>query len=119
MNLPQLQEPKLLNHLNKKKFVNYLSVEAISKAYGTKRLFEKISFGLNQGQRMGLIAKNGTGKSTLLRIITGEETADEGKVTFRNDITVTYLNPCLGPVGVLVDGVLKIFQSAVVIAEPE
>jgi len=72
--------------------VNYLSVESISKAYGAKVLFDKISFGLSQGQRIGLIAKNGAGKSTLLKIITGEEIADEGKITFRNEITVTYLN---------------------------
>lgn len=72
--------------------MNYLSVEAVSKAYGAKKLFDKISFGLNQGQRIALIAKNGAGKSTLLKIITGKEIADEGTVTFRKDITVTYLN---------------------------
>lgn len=72
--------------------MNYLSVEAVSKSYGAKKLFDKISFGLNQGQRIALIAKNGAGKSTLLRIITGSEIADEGNVTFRKDITVTYLN---------------------------
>lgn len=76
----------------KKAFVNYLSVESVSKSYGAKKLFEKISFGLNQGQRIALIAKNGAGKSTLLKIITGREIADEGSVTFRKDITVTYLN---------------------------
>lgn len=72
--------------------MNYLSVEAVSKSYGAKKLFDKISFGLNQGQRIALIAKNGAGKSTLLKIITGKEIPDEGNVTFRKDITVTYLN---------------------------
>ncbi|MEK6615444.1 MAG: ABC-F family ATP-binding cassette domain-containing protein, partial [Bacteroidota bacterium] len=72
--------------------MNYLSIETISKAYGAKKLFNKISFGLNKGQRIGLIAKNGSGKSTLLKIIMGEEIPDEGKVTFRNNLMVTYLN---------------------------
>ena len=72
--------------------MNYLSVESVSKSYGSKVLFDKISFGLNQGQRMALIAKNGAGKSTLLKIITGKEIADGGTVTFRKDITVTYLD---------------------------
>lgn len=72
--------------------MNYLSVESISKAFGSKVLFENISFGLNQGQRIALIAKNGAGKSTLLKIITGSEIADEGVVTFRKDIIVTYLS---------------------------
>lgn len=72
--------------------MNYLSVESVSKSYGPKTLFNKISFGLNQGQRIALIAKNGAGKSTLLKIITGKEIADEGTVTFRKDITVTYLD---------------------------
>ena len=72
--------------------MNYLSVESVSKSYGSKVLFDKISFGLNQGQRMALIAKNGAGKSTLLKIITGKEIADAGTVTFRKDIVVTYLD---------------------------
>ena len=72
--------------------MNYLSVESVSKSFGSKLLFDKISFGLNQGQRMALIAKNGAGKSTLLKIITSNEIPDEGSVTFRKDITVTYLN---------------------------
>lgn len=72
--------------------MNYLSVESVSKSYGSKVLFDKISFGLNQGQRMALIAKNGAGKSTLLKIITGKEIADAGSVTFRKDIIVTYLD---------------------------
>ncbi|MBA3704764.1 MAG: ABC-F family ATP-binding cassette domain-containing protein [Bacteroidetes bacterium] len=72
--------------------MNYLSVESVSKSYGPKILFDKISFGLNQAQRIALIAKNGAGKSTLLKIITGKEIADEGTITFRKDITVTYLD---------------------------
>ncbi|MBL7883004.1 MAG: ABC-F family ATP-binding cassette domain-containing protein, partial [Bacteroidia bacterium] len=72
--------------------MNYLSVEAVSKSYGAKKLFDSISFGLNQGQRTALIAKNGAGKSTLLKIITGKEIPDAGTVTFRKDITVTYLD---------------------------
>ena len=72
--------------------MNYLSVESVSKSYGTKLLFDKISFGLNQGDRVALIAKNGAGKSTLLKTLMGKEIADEGVVTFRKDITVTYLD---------------------------
>lgn len=73
-------------------YMNYLSVEQLSKSYGAKTLFDKISFGLNQGQRMALIAPNGAGKSTLLKILTGKEIPDGGTVTFRKDITVTYLD---------------------------
>jgi ATP-binding cassette subfamily F protein uup len=79
--------------------LNYLSVESLSKSYGSKVLFDDINFGLNQGQRTALIAKNGAGKSTLLKIINGKEIADKGTVTFRKDITVTYLdqNPLFDP----------------------
>jgi len=72
--------------------LNYLSVESISKSYGPKLLFDKISFGLNKSQRIGLIAKNGAGKSTLLKIIMGKEIPDEGNITFRKDISVIYLD---------------------------
>src|ERR1035437_5064117 len=71
--------------------MNYLSVENLSKAYGNKVLFDKISFGISRGQKMALVAKNGAGKTTLLRIIDGLEIADEGNVTFRKDITKAYL----------------------------
>lgn len=77
--------------------MNYLSVESLTKSFGTKALFNKISFGLNQGDRIALIAKNGAGKSTLLKVLVGKEIADEGTVVFRKDIVVTYLdqNPIL------------------------
>lgn len=70
-------------------------------------LFEKISFGLNQGQRIALIAKNGAGKSTLLKIITGKEIADQGTITFRKDIVVTYLdqNPLFNPESTVIEAI--------------
>ena len=69
----------------------YLQVENLSKSYGFKNLFENISFGIEQGQRVSIIAPNGKGKSTLLKIIAGKEIADSGKITFNNDIRVGYL----------------------------
>jgi len=71
--------------------LNYLQVENLTKSFGDKLLFEKISFGLFEGQRVALIAKNGYGKTTLLNIIAGNEQYDEGAVTFRRDIRVGIL----------------------------
>lgn len=71
--------------------MNLLSVENLSKIYGDKQLFSTISFGIEYGQRVALVARNGAGKSTLLRILSGEEVADSGLVTFRNDIRVSFL----------------------------
>lgn len=71
--------------------VPYLQVEDLTKSFGDLVLFENISFCLNEGQRLGLIAKNGTGKSTLLSIIAGVEGYDEGSIIFRNDLRVGYL----------------------------
>jgi len=72
--------------------VNYISVENISKSYGDKDLFKNISFGINHGDKVALVAKNGTGKSTLLSILKGVEIADEGKISFRKDIHIEYLD---------------------------
>ena len=72
--------------------MNYLSIEKISKTYGLKTLFEGISFGIDKGNKVGLVAKNGTGKSTLLKIIASKETPDEGEVVLRNGITVAFLD---------------------------
>ena len=71
--------------------VAYLQVEDLTKSFGELLLFEKISFGIAQGQRAGLIAKNGSGKTTLLNILAGREGYDEGRITYRNDIRVGYL----------------------------
>ena len=80
-----------------------LTVENLSKSYGEKELFSNISFGINAGQKTALIARNGTGKSTLLSILMGEQIPDDGKVTFRNDIRVAYLpqNPTMNPLQTL------------------
>ena len=60
--------------------MNYLSVENISKSYGERVLFDNISFGINKDQKIAFIAKNGTGKSTILNIITGRDQADTGQI---------------------------------------
>lgn len=72
--------------------INYLSVEQVSKSYGTLQLFENVSFGINQGQKIGLVAKNGSGKTSLLNIITGKDSSDAGEVNFRKNLKVGYLS---------------------------
>jgi ATP-binding cassette subfamily F protein uup len=71
--------------------MNYLSAENISKNYGEKVLFSDISFGLSKGDKVALIANNGTGKSTLMRILTGEDVGDTAKVTTRTGIKISML----------------------------
>lgn len=71
--------------------MNFLTVNNVSKTVGEKLLFKQITFGLEKGQKSALIARNGTGKSTLLNIIAGREVPDEGQVVIRNDIVVSYL----------------------------
>jgi ATP-binding cassette subfamily F protein uup len=72
--------------------VNYLSVENISKSFGDNILFENLSFGINKDQKIGFIAKNGTGKTTLLKIIAAEESADSGNIVFRKGLKIGYLS---------------------------
>ncbi|MGK0427234.1 MAG: ATP-binding cassette subfamily F protein uup [Ulvibacter sp.] len=83
----------------KKISVNYLSVENISKSYGERILFKNISFGINSGQKIGFVAKNGTGKTSLLNILSGEDTPDDGNVVYRKNLRVAFLsqNPDLNP----------------------
>lgn len=68
-----------------------LQVENLTKSFGDLVLFSDMSFGIAEGQRVGLVAKNGTGKTTLLNILSGEEGYDSGKITYRKDIHVAYL----------------------------
>lgn len=69
----------------------YLDIQNLSKAFGAHRLFQNISFSISEGQHVGLIAKNGTGKSTLLSIISGHESADSGSIIFKRDLKVGIL----------------------------
>ena len=69
----------------------YLDVQHLTKSFGARMLFEDISFSIAEGQRVGLVARNGTGKSTLLSIIAGNEGYDEGSIIYRNGIKVGFL----------------------------
>jgi ATP-binding cassette subfamily F protein uup len=77
--------------------LNYLQVDNLSKAYGEKILFRNISFSIDKGQKVALIARNGTGKSSLMHILAGLEAPDSGKITTRRDLRIDYLqqNPQL------------------------
>ena len=72
--------------------MNLLSVENISKAFGERIILENISFGINKDQKIAFIAKNGTGKTTLLNIIAGKDQPDSGQVVFRKDIHIGFLS---------------------------
>ena len=69
----------------------YLDVQRLTKSFGSLVLFEDISFSIAEGQKVGLIAKNGTGKSTLLSVLSGKEGYDSGEIIFRRDIKVGML----------------------------
>lgn len=71
--------------------VCYLQVEQLTKSYGELVMFDRISFAINEGERIALIARNGAGKSTLLNLIAGRDSADEGVITPRRDLRVAYL----------------------------
>ena len=71
--------------------MNYLSVESISKSFGDKILFQNISFGIEQGKKVALVARNGTGKTSLIRMIMGLDHADSGRIVLRNGLKVAFL----------------------------
>jgi len=72
--------------------MNLLAVENLGKNFGERVLFEGLSFGLSKGDKVALIANNGTGKSSMLKILAGQDTQDEGEVIFRNNCKVSYLS---------------------------
>ena len=79
--------------------INYVSVESIAKAFGERVLFKDLSFGINEGQKIGLVAKNGTGKTSMLDILAGAENPDSGQVVYRKGIKISFLpqEPDLDP----------------------
>lgn len=72
--------------------LNYLTVENISKSYGELKLFEAISFSIHKDQKIAFVAKNGTGKTSILNILSGDDQPDSGNVIFRKDIKVSFLS---------------------------
>ncbi|HKJ48487.1 MAG TPA: ABC-F family ATP-binding cassette domain-containing protein [Christiangramia sp.] len=72
--------------------MNYLTVENISKSYGEVTLFEDLSFSIHKDDKIGFIAKNGTGKTSILNILSGKDTADSGQIIFRNDLRISFLD---------------------------
>ena len=71
--------------------MNYLSVENISKSFGEHSLFKNLSFGINEGQKIGFVAKNGTGKTSILNILSGDEPSDSGRVISRKNLKISFL----------------------------
>src|SRR3712207_2736273 len=71
--------------------IPYLDVQNLTKSFGAQVLFSNLCFSIGEGQRVGLIAKNGTGKSTLMKILIGEEGYDDGNIIYRRDIRKSFL----------------------------
>ena len=71
--------------------ISYLQIENLTKSFGDRILFENISLGIGEGDRIGLIAKNGAVKTTLLNILAGKENYDSGNIVFPNNLRVGYL----------------------------
>lgn len=93
--------------------VNYLALEEVSRSYGERVLFTGLSFGLEKGQKMALVARNGSGKTSLMRIIMGIEPPEAGNVVFRNDIRIGYLEQ-----EPMIDPKLKVIEAVLNPADP-
>ncbi len=89
--------------------MNYFQADNLSKAYAEKLLFEDISFGIDQGQKVGLIARNGAGKTTLLNIMVGKDIPDSGSCNFRKGLRIAYLdqNPAFAPEPTVIQTILN------------
>jgi ATP-binding cassette subfamily F protein uup len=91
--------------------ISYLQLDSLKKSFGDLVLFEDITFGIDKDQKVALIAKNGTGKTSLLNIIAGKDTQDTGKITFKRDLKVGFLeqNPPLNANNTIID---EVFHSS-------
>ncbi len=88
--------------------MNYLSVNGISKSFGIKTLFDNVTFGIEKGDKTALIAANGSGKSTMLKILVGKESPDTGTIVYANDLKVGYLEQLpVYPVGSTIADLLE------------
>ncbi len=87
--------------------VSCVQIEGLTKSYGDRLLFGDVTFGVYEGDKIGIIARNGTGKSTLMRILAGKEESDSGSIVFRSGLRVGYLeqtphiDPSLTPIAYL------------------
>ena len=72
--------------------LNYLTVENISKSYGELSLFQDISFSIHKDQKIAFVAKNGTGKTSILNMLSGKDTPDSGNIIYRKEIQVAFLS---------------------------
>ncbi|GFP78434.1 ABC-F family ATP-binding cassette domain-containing protein [Clostridium fungisolvens] len=89
--------------------MNLLTIENVSKSYSEKKLFNNISFGINEGDKIGIIGVNGTGKTTFLKVVSGVEVPDEGKVVKGNSVRVEYLSqsPDFNPESTVLEQVFR------------
>lgn len=88
---------------------SYLQVENLTKSFGDRYIFQDISFGVAEGDKIGVIAKNGTGKTTLMNVLSGKEGYDSGKITYHNDLKIGYLEqlPYFDPELTVIDACLS------------
>ena len=96
--------------------MNILTLENITKAYGERKLFDNTGFYLQEGEKAGIIGINGTGKSTLLKMIAGLEEPDQGRIVRANHVVISYLaqNPEFAPQETVIDAILKVIKESLV-----
>ena len=93
--------------------MNILNIEHVSKVFGEKKIFDDVSYGIHEGDKIGIIGINGTGKTTLLKIIAGLEETDEGQVIKQNGLRITYLpqNPEFPKGSTVLSYVIQVTQN--------